>query len=499
MSIFFNTEAISDLLTTIETTRRTLEATHSLLAADAHSASELLSSAGSAQPNALAWSAELDMVDNGLAREYDDLALRVSTLIAADARTAYALSTTTGRTLNSVAATLALNSGYTYDEALLRHELAALRARPRPLTAAETNRVTHLESKLAKIEAPFSIAGTTGDRDFDLTNPRVGTPLRISSSEPAERGRELLIRAIADTANPDQILADEFEAFLHDNGNVTIVLAGVIDLSRPNLGYDERTASLRDLDQQALDSAINPGLAHNGYAQRVSDWTELMIETGVIETGARTAIIGHSFGSDTAFDLAQDEHFNGDLVEVTHVFGAGYELTERLSNVPSATDAVSATNIFDTVAFSESLARHGGTLATGRTRFEVVEGVVNGATSVANKTIRDVEHRLERDGLVEVALPQLPPLELVGDLYSPIEPNVLHITFEGGFSLSSAGHHQDEYEAFLSRANNDSFTTFLDGIDEAGFTSNAVAVSIDVSRPVTPTKRSRQDKTSSSD
>lgn len=483
MSIFFNVSAVRELVDRIEAAQNQLDGVHNQLVVDARAAQRLLSTMGSAEPAHSAWLDQLDEVSKGLTTEHFDLATRMNNLISADARTAYALATTTGRSLNTAITTRALESGWTYDETIERHELALLDQRPRPLTRSEAQRHHHLTAKLAALDQPFTITHRTGDLDADMTTPRVGTPLTIAATQPHERGRELLARALSDTADPDQILADEFEAYLHDNGNVTIVLPGVIDLSTPNFGYDEEHHSLRDLDQHALKSATSPGLAHNAYAQRVSEWAALMIEADVITPGAQTAIIGHSYGSDTAFDLAFDEHFNGKLVTVSHVFGAGYELTSRLEHVPANTSAVAANNIYDVVALAEGYAQFGKMLSTGRVRLEVIEEAADTITDPVNSNIEQLETDLEHHGLATLNLAEIPDLNLAGDIYAPIEPNGLHISFEGGADLSGVGHHQREYQEFLADADNEHFTAFLEDLDHAGFTGNAIAVSVDVSRP----------------
>lgn len=483
MSILFNVAAIERLLDHIESAHNQLARVHPQLTADATAARFLLAATGAHGPTLESWSSNLDYVTEALATEHRHLSIRLNRLVTADAQTAYMLATTTGRTINTAIASQAITSGWTYDETIDHHELAALNALPRPLTNAEATRHQHLTAKLAQLEAPFTSTQQLGDGDADINTPRIGTPLHVTSHSPTERGREYLIRSIADTANPDQIQADEFEAYLHHNGNVTIVLPGVVDLSNPDWGYNEQHQSLRDLDQQALGSAAIPGLSHNAYAQRVAEWAELMVQRGVITPGATTALVGHSFGSDTAFDLALDPQFNGKLLTVTHVFGAGYELTERIEDVPEATFAVTANNIFDSVALAESYARYGKVLSTGRVRLEAIETVVDTATGLANNRIEQLETELQHDGLTNLDLTTIPSLEIAGDIYAPIEPNGLQVGFEGGFDLSGAGHHQREYQAFLEEADNPLFTEFLEDLDHSGFTASAVAVSVDVSRP----------------
>ena len=176
---------------------------------------------------------------------------------------------------------------------------------------------------------------------------RVGPPLRITSESPEQRGKDLLIRALNDTADPDALLRDEFEAIIHDNGNVTLVLPGVIDLSSPGIGLDEETNSLRDIDQEAFSSASSTLVEDNGYAVRVREWIQEMVDTGAVKFGAQTTIVGHSFGGDTALDLAADPYVNGVLLNVTYVYSAAYHNEPQFSEVPAHTSVVAAQNIYD--------------------------------------------------------------------------------------------------------------------------------------------------------
>ncbi len=406
----------------------------------------------------------LEHVITELDADHGDLNARMTHIRAADARVAFLLSTTTGRLVERNLARNALHNGWTYDEALLRRELDALLTSPRPFTAQQHDRITQLHETLAHIGSPFTTSGTTGDLDSNLLDPRIGEPLRIDADTPTNRGRQLLTRALDDTSNPDQILQDEFEVFFHHNGNLTIVLPGVIDLSDPQRGLDPETATLRDLDQHAIASATSTGVEDNGYARRVIEWTETMIETGIITPGTPTTIVGHSFGGDTAFDLTSDSYFNGELLNVTHAISAGYDSQPQLEHLPEHTSALAIGNIFDMVLLGERLARNGGR-ATDRTTYEAVERGINATTQPLNR----------------FRVNKIPELNLLGEEVITTAPNGLLADFEGG--ITGAGHHQDEYINYIERVDDPNVAAFLATLDDTGFTNDAIAVSVDISQP----------------
>lgn len=423
-------------------------------------------SSGSDATNAIGALEQLDALVHEFAAERSDLTERANLIQSADARTAYLLSTAAGRIIDITVATMALESGWTYDEALFAQELEELLALQRPFTAAQSERVALLMNELAVLDAPFTVGAISGDLDSNFTEPRVGIPLHIDPGPAVERGRDLIIRALRDTADPDQILRDEFEVFFHDNGNLTLVLPGVIDLSSPRFGRDPETQSLRDLDQQAINSAFSTGVEDNGYAQRIVEWTEEMVSAGVIAPGTQTTIIGHSFGGDTAFDLASDEHFNGELLDVTHTFSAGYFSFPQLEHIPARTSALTTANIYDLVLLAEQLS-HVGVRPTDRIAYAAIEHGTNRTTRLLNR-FRTIP---------------LPRIDISKERVRSTAPNGLHAEFEGGFTATGVGHHQDEYIDYLERVDDVKIEQFLSELDDEGFTSNAVALSIDISDP----------------
>jgi len=175
-------------------------------------------------------------------------------------------------------------------------------------------------------------------------------PFYPTGSTPTERGRSAIVETLENTANSRQIQADEFEVIDHGNGKFTIVLPGVTDLSRPDAGLSEQHRSVRDTDVAAASSAANATIEDNLYAQMVREYIEQNVPPG-----SDLAIVGHSFGADTAVDLASDPSFNGDQYNVTHVVAAAYRSESQLPSVQDGTEVLVLQNNRDLPVLVEDL------------------------------------------------------------------------------------------------------------------------------------------------
>ena len=428
--------------------------------------------------------------------EFDatDLEWRGDFLIRADARLATQVAARSGELLNRFLVEEALENGWTYREAELHAEFEQLRRLPVEEQIKRWRQIRYIEETLRILEAPNTTLGITGDIDSDLSKVRVGPPLRIENPSAQGRGRDLVIRALEDTADPDIILQDEFEAILHDNGNVTLVLGGVTDLSSPDLGYNDEHRSLRDIDQEALPSSKSSLVEDNGYARRVQDWVEQQVRLGVIEPGAQTTIIGHSFGGDTALDLAADPHFNGELLNVTHAVPVAYYNEPQFADVPAHTNVLVLQNIWDVPVLAEGIGtiyhdddeaqpadENDPVFAAERLVVEGAEEVVDGASWVIDRIVDGGEALIESEVGIEVDVPDIPHVEFQHDDIRRIEDNILLVEFEGGFT--GAGHHQDNYTGFLLRSDDLAVDAFLADLDAHGFTGDGTTVSVDVTKP----------------
>ncbi len=467
MSIFFNLDRQRRLVAEYSSTRAHIDEALPALSALAEEASTLLG-IDMAEPRL----ADLQHLSSALHDDANDLAERAAFLEAADARTSYQLALRSGDLVNPNLAARALNSGWTYDEALLYQQLELLQNLPHPRTHEQQLEIASLVRQLSRTAHPSSVGRRTGDLDSDFTTPRVGEPYQSHADDPTERGRALILRALNDTTNPDQILTDEFEALLHDNGALTLILPGVADLSTPQLGNDPETNTLRDLDQHAIPSAFNSSLSANGYAKRIAEWTEHMVMTGVLEPGTPTMLIGHSFGGDTAFDLAADTHFNGELVNVTHIFSAGYYIDPAFEQLPDHTRAVATRNIYDAAAVTEFSAWGGHRRPAEQIAVDLAQKTAN-----LERTLLDAA----LDAVGSSAAPIIPPAGFTAERSQQMAPNGTSITFSGSFDLDSFGHHPDDYSAFIENVKAPGVLDFFVELDTQGFTDNAVALSIDIS------------------
>lgn len=467
MSIFFNTQNQQVLIDEYKAASERIALASAQLSPLVGEAHELLGE--SRMTGALE---ELAQSVAELHNDRRDLEARVRSLVEADARTAYLLASRPGQLLNAEIMKQAVTAGWTYGETLLRRELASLLATAGPPTPETQQRIEDLRRRLAVLEAPSAVGNIPGDVRWGFLDPRIGVPLQLEGGPSAERGRDLLIRAFSDSANPDQILPDEFQAFFHDNGNLTIVLPGVTDLSRPQLGYNPANNTPRDLDQSALDSFLSNDLKDNAYGRMVVAWTKEMIELGILERGTPTTIIGHSHGGDTAFDLASDPRFNGGLLDVTHTVSAGYSHISSFDAIEHHTRALSLRNVWDIAAMIEHQAEVSDRATRDRLFIEALEDGANEALDVIQYTGHQTEN-------LRNTTP--PTVDIIDTTVRSIGPNGLAVDFDG--SLVGAGHHQDNYIDFLSEADEQPLIEFFEELERSGFTDDAVAVSVDISLP----------------
>lgn len=264
----------------------------------------------------------------------------------------------------------------------------------------------------------------TGDFGGTYTSRTVEPFIGSRHQDASQRGRETLVHLVGETGRESQIHSDEFEVIDNGNDSYTVVLPGVSDLSNPVIGLNPHTRSVRDLDVSAIKSTLEPGIENNTYAQMV----ERGLRRNGVPRGARLLLVGHSYGSDTALDLAADPVFNGQLYEVTHAVAVGYHSGPLLAGVQPHTEVFVAQNDRDLVALAES---------------------------VADRLTLDDPDRDDHHALVR--------------------------SFSGG--LSGAGHHQRHYTNYLAETEDPDVVAFFESVDAAGYTGSGTAVSIDVSVP----------------
>lgn len=169
----------------------------------------------------------------------------------------------------------------------------------------------------------------------------------VSLRSPAAR---TVVAALDATADETVLAHDEFGLVDHGGDRYTVVLPGVTDLSRPQQGWHPVHRSSRDFDMAALPSSRSSSVDDNPYARSV---VRALPVVGV-PVGADLLIVGHSFGADTALDLAADPAFTG-RYDVTHVVATGYFSQPQLPSVPPGTEVLVVQNNRDVVVHLGSI------------------------------------------------------------------------------------------------------------------------------------------------
>lgn len=336
--------------------------------------------------------------------------------------------------------------------------------------------------------------GGTGDREMR-------SPYGVTGATPVDRARHVLARALADTADGGQIRPDELQVVRLDTGRYIVVLPGVVDLSRPDPGWHSRHRSVRDLDQAAFGSSRSTRVQDNPYAEMAVDAL-----TGVgVPTGAEIMLVGHSYGADTALDLAADAAFNGPSgYRVTHVMAAGYHSGPQLTALPSTTAVLVLQNRRDVPVIVEAVGQAHVTdaaveqLASLRSlaAADPLQAVRHQAASVGHQlgalralgghvsahaddvTRAAVGVAITDASLVGGGLTEL--LTLEPGVTSPSPGHVVSV-FDGG--SAGLGHRQGHYIDHVLATRHPAVLAFLDSVDHAGYAAPGVAIAVDVSVP----------------
>ncbi len=330
---------------------------------------------------------------------------------------------------------------------------------------------------------PFS--GPIGERGGTHSG-ELRAPYDIADVDSVAAGRQLVMRALADTDSAERIREDEFELVQLGEHRYLVVLPGVIDLSSPGRGLKPEHRSVRDLDQHALPSSRSADVADNAYAQMV--WSALLARG--VPAGSQLVIVGHSFGADTALDLAADPDFNGadGGFDVTHVVASGYNSGPQLEHVPSSTQVLVLQNRQDAVIVGEAIGEAHvtdlgyavGDVGEGLLDFDlpkVVSGTARAAWHEIGAEVAAVSHVVSRaDDVLGGDLAALVTLEPGID--TPTASQVVAV-FDGG--SEGFGHHQDNYVDFIGETSDPAVTAFLASL--AGMTAIGTAIAVDVSVP----------------
>jgi hypothetical protein len=202
-----------------------------------------------------------------------------------------------------------------------------------------------------------------------------------------------------------------------------------------------------------------------------------------VPLGSDLVIVGHSYGADTALDLAADDDFNSDRgYHITHVAALGYHSSPQLPDVRPGTQVLVVQNRRDAAIVAEAIG-HGHVVEGIEARRDLLDGLVGldpigTLTSAGRMTYHDVgaaisaiEHTVERTpDLFEIAVGAAvhqPRMVLDGATdFVTLRPGVdrprdgqVVAVFDGGGD--GFGHDQSNYLEYLETVDDPAVTDFL--------------------------------------
>lgn len=324
---------------------------------------------------------------------------------------------------------------------------------------------------LKLLSSRFPPPRTSGDLAGGYTVRTSTDPNRaahaVSGSDDVGVGLNTILATLSHTSDEAQIFTDEFELITITNNRFIVVLPGVTDLSRPHFGLDPHSRTVRDLDQFALESNASVGVDGNRYAQMVM---EAMTANGV-PIGADVMLVGHSFGADTALDLAADVGFNGPGgFNVTHAVAAAYDCRPQMPFVPSSTEVLVLQNNRDAAI----LAEHAGTpITTGVNRF------MGGLDRIiARDPLGGIGDIVSSGGTIAHAHA---PVDQLVPRVDTLQPGHTQIVFAGGGA--GVGHAQQNYLEYLGATDEPVVRDFAASVGAAGYGDHGSIVALDISVP----------------
>ncbi|HUF97560.1 MAG TPA: hypothetical protein VMM60_05470 [Ilumatobacter sp.] len=325
-----------------------------------------------------------------------------------------------------------------------------------------------VHADLPNLHAWGGSGGGSGDRDGTYT-ARISSDvhrrnLTPTGGTPNERALDVIVQALAHTDDQNQIWHDEFELVKISRDRYIVVLPGVVDLSQPQLGLNPHHRSARDTDQFAVRSARSTGMGDNVYAQMV----HRALALNGVPPGADVMLVGHSFGADTALDLAADPRFNGPgAFHVTHALVAGYHSRPQIPHVRDGTEVLALQNTEDLVVrveqFGEPILVSAELVERGVDRlldgnlFGGLRDLATGAT-----TLKRIDASIK------------PGIERFGD-------GQHLVAFAGGDA--GRGHRPSNYTDYLGATNAAVVTDFVASVATSGYGSGGTVTAIDISVP----------------
>lgn len=332
-------------------------------------------------------------------------------------------------------------------------------------------------AKLSRVVTTVFDSSPGGDLGGTYDMDPIGSYTGMPTDD--EAGRAVLLetlRLIDDGRGGRPIEPDEFALVQLDNGKYIVVLPGVTDLSDPDVGLNSYNRTVRDLDQYALSSSTSTGMDDNRYAQMVA---RALARIGV-PTGADVMIVGHSYGADTALDLAADPRFNG-TYHVTHVAAAAYHSGPQVAAVPGATNVLVLQNTRDAAVQIE---------AAGHAPVGAVDGYADAVGDFLSGDLlggfAELRGSAGHAGATAVGVATLatggnPLAATTTPGVTQPHPNHTVAVFDGG--TVGAGHHPDNYVDYLTGHTSTAVAGFEASVGQGGYAAPGTVYVVDVSVP----------------
>lgn len=278
------------------------------------------------------------------------------------------------------------------------------------------------------------------------------------------------------TGDPPPIAPDEFALVRLDNGKCIVVLPGVTDLTNPDLGLNAYNRTVRDLDQYALPSSTSSAVSDNRYAEMV---VEALARLDLPE-GSELMIVGHSFGADTALDLAASPSFNS-TYQVSHVVAAAYHSGPQLADVSADTNVLVLQNANDLAVQVEAAGYH--PVAAAESYAEAIGDFLSGDLLGGVASVGDSLGHAGGSliGGIVLASGGNPLASTTTPGVTQPRPNQTVAVFDG--DGRGAGHHPTNYTDYLVTHTSETVDAFEASVGEAGFAGPGDVYVVDVSVP----------------
>lgn len=353
----------------------------------------------------------------------------------------------------------------------------------------------------------------SGDPESDPLADWIGAWMPVSG-DAEQRGRKLVAQLLQDSYDGCKTATDEFLVVRLDNGKYLVSLPGVTDLSKfkfpESLWGGTANNTARNTLGAARPSHLSTSVDDNVYAQLARDYIEANIPRG-----AEVVLVGHSYGADTALDLAADPRTRS-AVKIVGVVAAGYHSQPQFDALGPEVPVFAFQNQRDIVVTGERVLGRPSRFLHSRFDFykSVVTLDVKGAiganidqTLNTFGAVKDTVGYFADHPFIMVEWPlatvqdavtvhntfnsrfDLPntPFSSTRDLISldegvqVVNANQIDIVFNG--ETKGVGHDEENYIEFVNNVREPAAADFLKMLGESGFDGGGSVLAVDVSIP----------------